>query len=111
MMNQNKEVFAIIPSAGFGTRFDSNLPKQYFKISQETIIEKTLKNFLQIDRIKKIIVPINNNDDYFSDLDIAKDHKIQFIDGGDTRAESVLKGLENISPESIIIVHDVVRPF
>lgn len=111
MMNQNKEVFAIIPSAGFGTRFDSNLPKQYFKISQETIIEKTLKNFLQIDRIKKIIVPINNNDDYFSDLDIAKDHKIQFINGGDTRAESVLKGLENISPESVIIVHDVVRPF
>ena len=43
-MSQNKKVFAIIPSAGSGTRFSSNIPKQYFKINNETIIEKTLKD-------------------------------------------------------------------
>ena len=46
MKNQTKKVFAIIPSAGYGTRFDAALPKQYFNINEELIIEKTINHFL-----------------------------------------------------------------
>lgn len=53
MKNQSKKVYAIIPSAGSGTRFDATLPKQYFNINEELIIEKTINQFLKIDEIEK----------------------------------------------------------
>ena len=111
MTNQNKKVYAIIPSAGSGTRFSSNAPKQYFKINNETIIEKTLKHFVRLKEIEKIIIPVSSEDTYILDLEIIKNERIQVISGGATRAESVLEGLKLISSDSLVIVHDVVRPF
>ena len=111
MTNQNKKVYAIIPSAGSGTRFSSNVPKQYFKINNETIIEKTLKHFVRLKEIEKIIIPVSSEDTYILDLEIIKNERIQVISGGATRAESVLEGLKLISSDSLVIVHDVVRPF
>ena len=58
MKNQIKKTYAIIPSAGFGTRFDTAFPKQYFNINEELIIEKTINHFLEIDEISKIIIPL-----------------------------------------------------
>ena len=111
MTNQNKKVYAIIPSAGSGTRFSSNAPKQYFKINNETIIEKTLKHFVRLKEIEKIIIPVSSEDTYILDLEIIKNERIHVISGGATRAESVLEGLKLISSDSLVIVHDVVRPF
>ena len=44
-------------------------------------------------------------------MDIAKNEKIQTVQGGKTRAESVLNALETIKENSLVVVHDAVRPF
>ena len=44
-------------------------------------------------------------------MDIANNEKIQTVQGGKTRAESVLYALETIKENSLIVVHDAVRPF
>ena len=111
MKNQIKKVYAIIPSAGSGTRFNAAIPKQYFNINEELIIERTINHFLNIDEIIKLIIPLGEQDKIFSNLDIAKNEKIQIVSGGDTRAESVLNALKTIEENSIVIVHDAVRPF
>ena len=111
MMSQNKKVFAIIPSAGSGTRFSSKIPKQYFKIDNETIIEKTLRHFIRLKEIEKIIIPVSPEDKDILDLEVVKNERIQVINGGATRAESVLEGLKLLTSGSTVIVHDVVRPF
>ncbi|RPG42828.1 MAG: 2-C-methyl-D-erythritol 4-phosphate cytidylyltransferase [Gammaproteobacteria bacterium TMED112] len=111
MKNQIKKVYAIIPSAGSGTRFNAAIPKQYFNINEELIIEKTINHFLNIDEIIKLIIPLGEQDKIFSNLDIAKNEKIQIVSGGDTRAESVLNALKTIKENSMVIVHDAVRPF
>ena len=111
MMSQNKKVFAIIPSAGSGTRFSSKLPKQYLKIDNETIIEKTLSHFIKLKEIEKIIIPVSPEDKNILDLEVVKNERIQVINGGATRAESVLEGLKLLASGSAVIVHDVVRPF
>ena len=111
MKNQIKKTYAIIPSAGFGTRFDTAFPKQYFNINEELIIEKTINHFLEIDEISKIIIPLGEQDEIFSNLDIANNEKIQTVQGGKTRAESVLNALETIKENSLVVVHDAVRPF
>ena len=38
------KILAIIPAAGVGERFLSKKPKQYHKIDQSTLIEKTISN-------------------------------------------------------------------
>ena len=38
----NKIISLILAAAGLGTRFSSEIPKQYFKIANQTILEKTL---------------------------------------------------------------------
>ena len=111
MKIQSKKVYAIIPSAGSGTRFDATVPKQYFNINEELIIEKTINQFLKIDKIEKIIIPLGEQDKIFSNLEIAKNKKVKSVLGGKTRAESVLQALETVRENSIVVVHDAVRPF
>ena len=64
MKNQIKKVYAIIPSAGSGTRFNAAIPKQYFNINEELIIEKTINHFLNIDEIIKLIIPLGEQDKF-----------------------------------------------
>ena len=42
----------IIVAAGSGTRFKGKIPKQYVKIKNETILNLTLKKFINIDQIR-----------------------------------------------------------
>ena len=41
----SKKISLILTAAGLGTRFSSEKPKQYFKIDNQTILEKTLNIF------------------------------------------------------------------
>ena len=47
-MVTDKITKAVFPVAGLGTRFSSEKPKQYFKIDNQTILEKTLNIFRNI---------------------------------------------------------------
>ena len=48
-------VLAIIPAAGIGERFKSNIPKQYEYLDGCSVIEKTLQPFIESELISKII--------------------------------------------------------
>jgi len=111
MKIQNKNIFAIIPSAGTGTRFGTTIPKQYIEIDHEPVIQKTITKFINIEEIKKIFVVLSPNDRDFDNLEISTNQKIVKVEGGDSRAESVLNALKKIKEDSIVLVHDAVRPF
>ena len=85
----SKKISLILTAAGLGTRFSSEKPKQYFKIDNQTILEKTLNIFRNISAIKKIIIPLHKNDKEFKQLDLPDDLNIVTVTGGETRAESV----------------------
>ena len=40
----NREIIAVIPAAGVGSRMQANKPKQYLKILDKTILEHTLSS-------------------------------------------------------------------
>ena len=107
----NKKISLILAAAGLGTRFSSEIPKQYFKIDNQTILEKTLNIFRNISAIKKIIIPLHKNDKEFKQLDLPDDLNIVTVTGGETRAESVLRALKLVDKDNYVIVHDAVRPF
>jgi 2-C-methyl-D-erythritol 4-phosphate cytidylyltransferase len=55
-------------------------------------------------------VPVSNDDGWFDSLPLAQDSRILRVTGGDTRAESVLAGLNAIQHSEWVLVHDAARP-
>ena len=52
-MNPKVNIAVIIPAAGFSKRFGGPTPKQYLRLGDETVIEKSVNLFLKINKIKK----------------------------------------------------------
>ena len=106
-------VSVIIPCAGRSKRFGEL--KQFKMLNGEPLVFKSIKIFLQIDKINEIIIPVPKvNYDF---LNIFLDNKsfkkkIKVIKGGSTRQESVEKGVEQVNnSSSLVCIHDAARPF
>ena len=112
MKKMKNKILAIIPAAGIGERFLSNEPKQYFKVDDSTLIEKTISIFSSCELISKIIIPIHQDDKNIQDQDFYNNSNIKYVDGGETRAKSVLNALESedLTHYDFILTHDVARP-
>jgi 2-C-methyl-D-erythritol 4-phosphate cytidylyltransferase/2-C-methyl-D-erythritol 2,4-cyclodiphosphate synthase len=98
----------LITASGFGSRFQSNTPKQYHKIQDEFILQKTINTFST--EVDKLIVIIRNEDEKFFNKHFAG---VEYTFGGNTRQVSVLNGLltaKQYNPNHVLIA-DGVRPF
>ncbi len=106
------KVYIIVPAAGLGNRFESDLPKQYSRVGHESVIERTV-NRLSLTNPEKIIIPISAKDELFASQSFLHPDLIIKTSGGPSRQASVQNALNEIkfSNNDIIIVHDVVRPF
>ena len=108
----NKKNIALILSGGEGKRFDKKKPKQFFKINGQSILEITVKKFINSNYFDTVIIvcPLSFKQET---LDIIKKYKAMIVTGGKTRQDSVFAGLnqcKKLKPDNVII-HDVVRPF
>ena len=105
----------IIPAGGSGTRFGSQLPKQFHLLNDKPVIIRTIEAFKDIDSIENIIIPIpegyiNTLNSYIKKYKVAKN--VRVIPGGKERQDSVWNALntkEAISSDYVLI-HDAVRP-
>lgn len=109
-MNNTSKIIAIVPAAGIGFRMNSQIPKQYLKIGPMTILEHTLNKLLTHPKIDKVVVVISAKDNLFNKLPIATHNKISTVFGGETRADSVLAGLNLLDDDDWALVHDAARP-
>ncbi len=106
-----RNIIAVIPASGIGSRMNTPLPKQYLKIHGKTILEYTLQPFLNHPAINKIIVAVSKEDRYYSELTILQSAKIELVFGGKTRADSVFNALQQIDDDQAwVLVHDAARP-
>ena len=112
-MNQ-PSIWCVVPAAGVGKRFGSQIPKQYLKLGQQTVMEHTLSRLLAVSEVAGLVVPVSAEDQHYRKLKFAQPEKIHFIAGGEERCQSVLHGLEFLSvrsqPQDWVLVHDVARP-
>ena len=106
------KVIALIVSGGEGKRFDKYLPKQFFKINGKSILEHCVKKFVDSNLFCKIVVVCNNEFINESKKVLSK-YNISFVNGGNSRQESVYNGLKSIRKDSPskVLIHDAVRPF
>lgn len=105
----------LIPAAGVGSRFGANIPKQYIQINHKPILQHTINIFTNHKKIGRIVVVISTNDELFSQYIQLPPNGIVLKQGGQSRAHSVLNGLNTllqekiINEDEIILVHDAVR--
>jgi len=108
--------YAIIVAGGKGLRMNTELPKQFIPVNGKPLLMLTLEAFYRYDNeIELILVLPVSQQEYWHSIcrqyNFALSHKI--ADGGETRFHSVKNGLMLISDleESLIAIHDGVRPF
>jgi 2-C-methyl-D-erythritol 4-phosphate cytidylyltransferase len=103
-------IHCVIPAAGVGKRMQANVPKQYLTINDKTILAHTVERLHSVPCVEQVVVAINPQDQYFSDVSLPNTVKVVF--GGDERVNSVLAGLKSIgnTQNSWVLVHDAARP-
>ncbi|WCD79204.1 2-C-methyl-D-erythritol 4-phosphate cytidylyltransferase [Pseudomonas sp. TUM22785] len=107
--------WAVIPAAGVGARMRADRPKQYLELAGRTILEHSLACFLDHPNLKRVVVGLSVDDPYWPELDCASDSRIERVDGGKERADTVLKALLRLDelgarPNDWVLVHDAARP-
>ena len=104
--------YAIIVAGGMGSRMKVNMPKQFLHLKNKPILFYTLDTFLKSFEELQIILVLPQDyieagqeiiNEYFN-----KD-RIKITVGGGTRFQSVKNGLQLITEDSIVFVHDGVR--
>ncbi len=113
-------VYAAIVAGGSGTRMkNAPMPKQFLPIGGEPVIIKTVRAFLSVGRIDRVIVGIKPDCyDYTKKLlEDAGCGGVLLVGGGKDRNSTVKNIIDEINSrfgiqdEDIILTHDAVRPF
>jgi 2-C-methyl-D-erythritol 4-phosphate cytidylyltransferase len=126
------KVFVIVPAAGLGTRMappalakaKKDAPgwhptKQFKELGGVPILVHTLRRFAAVPAVHEIVVALRKDeiDGFHAQLEkqypeiLSK--RLQFVEGGEHRQNSVANALAVLRPDAtdIVLVHDAVRPF
>ncbi len=107
-----RRVTALIVAAGRGSRFGGPLPKQYALLAGQPVLRRTIAAFhaAGIDRVQVVIGP--GDDAHYAAATDGLDLPAP-IQGGASRQQSVLNGLEALAgnPPDLVAIHDAARPF
>ncbi len=108
------QVWAVVPAAGRGTRFGGPVPKQYLLAAGEPLLAHTLAALLAHPGVAGVMVAIAEHDADWPGWNDFAGKPVLTCTGGDTRAASVLAGLqalpESVRADDFVLVHDAARP-
>lgn len=128
---EKNRLWLLVPAAGVGARSGLSLPKQYFSIQGQTVLQRCLvalgKGCEQIKAFAGIVVVLSPDDRHWQQSGLDEGLQatlgpnfplIVMKIGGAERAQSVLAGLEALEnalgvavQNHWIMVHDAARPF
>ena len=109
---------AIIFAGGSGVRMGAGIPKQFLEINGKPVIIHTLQLFQYHDEIDKIYLSVL--EDYIPYMkELVDEYRltkvVSIISGGETAQDSIYNALKKAESEnaddSIVLIHDGVRPF
>jgi 2-C-methyl-D-erythritol 4-phosphate cytidylyltransferase len=104
--------YAVIVAGGSGSRMGNAIPKQFHLLHEKPVLYYTLSTFLNAYNDIQIILvlPASYMEMGREIIDAYFDYtRIQITIGGESRFHSVKNGLQMLSGDAIIFVHDGVR--
>jgi 2-C-methyl-D-erythritol 4-phosphate cytidylyltransferase len=116
------KVSVILPAAGLGTRMGRTPPekagtsrKQFMLLDGQPILVHTVRKFAASPLVTEIVIALRAEDMEWAQSLLEKEAQIKpirFVEGGETRQESVENALASLDADTdLVAVHDAVRPF
>jgi len=101
---------ALIVAGGKGERMNADVPKQFLLLNDIPILMHTLKQFSHFEAIVLVLPPSQFEcwKELCNTYDFRQQHTL--VAGGITRFHSVKNGLDRIADNTIVAIHDGVRP-
>lgn len=112
-MKEMKHCSAVVLAAGSGRRMNSDTKKQYMLIKGKPVIYYSLKAF-QESFVDEVVLVVSPNDVDYCRKEIVEKYgftKVRYIvEGGKERYHSVAAGLQCLSRDGFVFIHDGARP-
>jgi 2-C-methyl-D-erythritol 4-phosphate cytidylyltransferase len=99
-------IAVIIPAAGTGSRFGGELPKQFHPLAGKPLVQHVIERFLLDENVSRVIVPVAE----MLLASVKNSERVVWVAGGETRQQSVIRGLAETRDADLIAVHDAARP-
>ena len=92
----------IILCAGKGTRTGLDYNKMLFSFGNQTVYEMTLQRFTSDKKCGQIIV-VTQSFERKDFMKLSNDARIEFVNGGKERQDSVFEGLQKVKYDQVLI--------
>ena len=104
--------YLIIPSGGSGVRMGADLPKQYIKLGNKTILQHTIEALAK--HVDYIVLGISYDyriivEDMIQTMGLAD--RVYLTVAGKRRFDTVQRALRVVPDGALVGIHDAVRPF
>lgn len=113
-----KQRYVLLMMGGVGSRFGSELPKQFTDVDGRPLFTYIINKLSKIEVISGIVVVVNPN--YLINTcnwveRYCPKKVLKIVTGGDTRSESVFNGLKALkgiaNAEDVVLMHDATHPY
>lgn len=109
-----QRIHALIPAAGRSVRFGGTTLKQYAHLSGTPVIAHSISAVSRHPSVVSVTVALAPDDGIFEQLIRPDFPAVNTVPGGDTRAQTVMNGLDfilqNHPGSDWVLVHDAARP-
>lgn len=107
-------VWVVVPAAGRGARFGGEVPKQFIEVGGRSLLAHTLDALAGHAGIAGIVLVLGAGDTAVVPDAVLHGKPLLRAAGGETRAASVLAGLQalpdSVRADDFVLVHDAARP-
>lgn len=100
----------LFPQPALAAACKPTAPNSIWSLAGKTILEHTVTRLLNHPSVSRVVIAISHDDDFIRSLPLVKNASIDLVEGGKTRADSVLNALATLPEESWALVHDAARP-
>src|SRR6478752_5217603 len=105
------QLVALIVAGGMGSRMGADMPKQFLLLNRKPVLMHTLTQFYEYGCSLVLVLPETQIDFWKK---ICEEHQFtlphEIVVGGQTRFQSVKNGLTKVNADSLVAIHDGVRP-
>lgn len=100
----------VLLAGGKGLRMGLETPKQFIAMNGKLIASYALESFLYHSQIDQIVIVCAQEYQHFFNIEEC-DKSVHFALPGELRQDSLFNGLQKLSGNPMVMVHDAARPF
>lgn len=99
---------AVVPAAGAGMRLGAGVPKAFFLLGGQTLVERAVAGLRESGVVDEIVVAVPP--DRTDEAKLILGRTATVVAGGAHRVDSVRLALESTGEPDFVLVHDAARP-